>query len=179
MDWCELNLPSCREKILGFCAYQSADSLRLLDHEKIVEIESHVTEFGRSLIDELECCHSENYKKQRTFRFLPGHRSFLFSLSNYAQKFYEIYINQSVCKWNELNNESYSVVLKELIKTAQANANKGKHQNSYSDLIRYFCTFIFLTSGRACYEILSKNLPIPSTKTIRMYIKSQNLMELK
>lgn len=170
MEWCKLELPICLKKILIFCAYESVDSLRMLDKEKIAEVESHISEFGRCLLDELDCCHNERYKNQTTFKFLPGHRSILLSLSNYAQKIYEERINQNVSQLSEQNNEhskcSYSVILTELLKTAQNNAKKSKNQASYSDLIRYFCTFIYLTSGRACYEILYRNLPIPSTKTI-------------
>lgn len=163
MEWCKFNLPPCVKKILIFSAYDCESSLRLLNEEKIVELEKYISEFGRSIIDELDCCHSINYKNQKTFKFLPGHRSLLICLALYVQK--ETNIEKKVKKLPE-DHEQYSIILQELIKTAQVNANKAKNQASYSDIIRYFCTFVYLTSGRAAYDILQQNLPIPSTKTI-------------
>lgn len=172
MEW-PIELPICLRKILVFSAYDSENSLRLLDEVKISEIERYISECGRSVIDELDCCHSEKYKNQTTFRFLPGHRSILLNLSKHAHEFFEISVDQKY-RLNEQSNESYSVVLSELIKTAQNNSRKHKNKASYSEIIRYFCTFIYLTSGKACYEILHQNLPIPSVKTVRKYEFSLN-----
>lgn len=167
MEWCEIKLPLCVKKILIFSAYECANSLRLLNEEKIVEIEKYVSDFGRSIIDELNCCHSEKYRNQRTFKFLPGHRSLLMSHVSYAKKISEINFDKKVADLPKQCDEPYSVVLREWIKSAQINSKKPKNQASYSDVIRYFCTFVYLTGGRASYDILQRNLPIPSTKTIR------------
>lgn len=67
---------------------------------------------------------------------------------------------------NNDEQTEYSVILSQLIKTAERNKNKSKHANYYSDTIKYFSTYIFLLCGRTCYETLCRNLPIPSTKTI-------------
>lgn len=73
----------------------------------------------------------------------------------------------------ELDTGKFSVILTELLRTAEQNFKKSKHANQYNDIIKYFSTYIFLLCGRTCYETLHKNLPIPSTKTIRkQYIKS-------
>lgn len=60
----------------------------------------------------------------------------------------------------------YSVILTELLKTANNNFNKSKHAYQYNAIVRYFSTYVFLLCSRRCYETLNKNLPIPSTKTI-------------
>lgn len=66
--------------------------------------------------------------------------------------------------------EQYSVILTELIKTANKNKNRSKNGYQYEDIVKYFSTYIFLLCGRTCYETLNKNLPMPSTKTICKYI---------
>ena len=60
----------------------------------------------------------------------------------------------------------FSVILKELILTAIHNGNLSKNNAEYSDIIRYFSTYIYLIGGRSCYEVLSQNLPLPSRSTI-------------
>lgn len=164
MEWCEIELPVCLKKILSTSAYDCANSLRLLDAEKVAEIERYVSEFGRCVIDELNCCHSETYKKQKIFKFLPGHRAILMSLPSCAQK--NINNDQKLDQLKEKNSDVYSVFLTQLIETAQINAKKPKNKAIYSDIIRNFSTLIYLMSGRACYEVLHRNLPIPSTKTV-------------
>lgn len=172
MNWDKLEeivgeaLPICLKNILNLTAYDSINSLKCLNKEKICEIEQYVSEFGLSLLNELDCCHSEKYKNKTSFKFLPGHRSILMSLATYAQKISEVNIDQKVVKSTDQCDESYSIVLRELIKSAQINDKKSKHQANYSDIIKYFCSFVYLTAGRASYEILQRNLPIPSTKTI-------------
>lgn len=162
MEWFESELPVCLKKILSFTAYDCVNSLRLLDAEKVAEIERYVSEFGRCIIDNLDCCHSDKYKNQKTFKFLPGHRSILMSL---PQKI-EINNDKKLDQLKEKNSDVYSVILTQLIDTAQINAKKPKNKAIYSDIIRNFSTFIYLMSGRACYEVLHRNLPIPSTKTV-------------
>lgn len=162
MEW-PVDLPICLRKILDFSAYDNANSLRLTDEVQISEIEKYMTNFGRSVIDQLNCCHSEKYKNQTKFKFLPGHRSTLLNLSKQVQQFFDTNHEK---KSNTSKNETYSIVLSELIKSAEINAQKHKNKASYSDVIRNFSTFIYLTSGRACYEALHQNLPIPSVKTV-------------
>lgn len=59
--------------------------------------------------------------------------------------------------------------MRELIQTALQKENSGKNITRYSDIIRYFATYIFILCGRSCYEVLNKNLPLPSIPTVCMY----------
>lgn len=60
----------------------------------------------------------------------------------------------------------YSVVFNQMVDVLERNQGKSKNARQYNDAIKQFSTYIFLLCGRICYETLSKNLPMPSTKTI-------------
>lgn len=51
-----------------------------MQSDLIDEIEHNTHENLRKLINSLECCNAETYKKQTVFRFLPGHRNFILRL---------------------------------------------------------------------------------------------------
>lgn len=65
-----------------------------------------------------------------------------------------------------LNLNHRSVVLNELLKCSDENAQKNKHWAQYNQIIKDFFTYIYLLGVKNCYETLKANLPIPSTKTI-------------
>lgn len=67
------------------------------------------------------------------------------------------------------NHPSLPVILKEMIKTALRNAEYVKNHAQYSDIIRYFATYIYIIGGRSCYEVLYENLPLPSVSTVCKY----------
>lgn len=139
----------------------------MLCGKNINDMEEYVFENSQHIFKDLNCRHSEFYKTQATeqgkFKFLPGHRTLLLVLPSYVTKMSETRPNQI----NTLQEESFSVLLGELIKSAQNNAGKEKHHVRYTDIIRHFFTYVYLLCGRNCYETLNRNLPIPSTKTIR------------
>lgn len=163
-------VPLCVKMCLEFCAYDSLNVLKELNELKIVEIEEYITDCGQDMVNDLYCCHSEKYKKQTKFKFLPGHRSILKILPEKISGIFEnhnelrnLFLNTPV---NSEANKEFSVILNELIKSSQINAHKSKNHAEYSDTIRYFFTYVYLLSGKSAYETLQKNLPIPSTKTI-------------
>lgn len=166
-------LPKCIKVFLSTCGYDSMLSLKHLTNERIDEMEQFIErkrpEIMAKLPDDDDAVIV--YKKQNLFEFLPGHRSIISNIPNIIkdmQSQLKCVTNAVVEKDFENNDEQtkYSVILSELIKTAEMNKNKSKHANQYNDIIRYFSTYIFLLCGRTCYETLYKNLPIPSTKTI-------------
>lgn len=171
-DWFNLEnsmgekLPPCLKKILSFCAYDSINSLKQLNVEKVIDMEQYVSDYGHSILSELSCCHSEKYKSQKKFKFLPGHRSILLCLSHIIENS-NIDEKDNYSLSNGTPNESFSTILSELTKTAENNYKKPKNNASYCDTVRYFSTYIYLLGGKSCYETLQRNLPIPSTKTIR------------
>lgn len=79
---CKLNqsVPICIKRILGKCAYDSEMSLSELNEINLLRIESFAQESLRYVIDGLNCCHSETYRNQNIFQFIPGHRAFILAI---------------------------------------------------------------------------------------------------
>lgn len=168
MDWFEIenelgNIPSCIKTILNVSGYDCLASISELNEQKICELEQHITIHELNVIANLTCCHSEKYKKQQRFNFLPGHRATLRILPDAVEKILASRLRAS-------GSQSHTAILNELIKTSNTNSKKNKNHAEYSDMIKDFFTYIYLLSGKHCYETLNANLPIPSTKTICRYI---------
>lgn len=72
--------PACVKEILKYTAINSIGSLSKLNKETILDIEKCINESNKSVISGLNCCHSETYQNQDTFRFLPGHKCLLLSI---------------------------------------------------------------------------------------------------
>lgn len=72
--------PQCVKMLLEKAAYDRLCSLKAIDAAKIVDIEAYLSEHRLSWINDLTCCQSEDYKKQTTFHFLPGHKSIVLNI---------------------------------------------------------------------------------------------------
>lgn len=178
------NVPMCIKKILFSCGYDTLLSLQNISMETVERIEKHVNKHLRNIAQELDCCHKEFYMEQTVFKFLPGHCDLLITLSrvlstsaqdpayldsvkNIVQdiedepKYESFHFTKAI-----QNHSSLSVILKELIMTALRNGVKGNQNSQYTDVIRYFATYIYIIGGRSCYEVLYKNLPLPSISTV-------------
>lgn len=166
MNWTKVEeitgekFPMCTKEILNTCGYDTFGSLKCISEQSVQDIENHINTKSRATIEALKCCHSEYYKSLDEFKFIPGHKDLVISLSklNYL----------TIEKHDLLPESNCSFFLKEMVKTA---ATIGKKCSKYSDVIRWFATYIFLQCGRSCYELLNQNLPLPSTRTIRKYRK--------
>lgn len=167
-------LPAFLKVMLWKCGYDSMISLKELSSVTISELEKYIQNNRNKMftylltdlsIDLFESDSIKEYQGQAMFEFLPGHRHILLCLRNKIENMQQQVSTAKIAEYVETSVE-YSVILSELLETARMNAKKSKHANQYSDIIRYFSTYIFLLCGRTCYETLNKNLPIPSTKTI-------------
>lgn len=156
------NIPRCIKAALDICAYDTIFSLAEIDETHINDMEKCVNQNNFDRIKNLKCSHYDYYRNQVIFKFLPGHSAILSAFAKIVkQQFGQIY--PTVGKIPLVDERPF--VLQEMIKTADMNNDKSK--NSYSDVIRYFSTYVFLLCGRSCYELLHRNLPIPSISTIR------------
>lgn len=63
-------------------------------------------------------------------------------------------------------------VLNLLVKTAKENQKTKQNGYRYDDVIKKFSSYIFMLSGRLCYETLSKNIGLPSPSSISRYLKT-------
>lgn len=180
------NVPMFLKLLLWQCGYDCMLSLKQITNETLDRLEKYIEKNKNKILckimrdlDELKYCDDSlnSYKNQDVFEFLPGHRIILLGLRNNIENMQSHVFNDGFKCFDKLminagtnevrgNTGEYSVILTELLKTAKNNSNKSKHAYQYNDIVRYFSTYIFLLCGRTCYETLSKNLPIPSTKTI-------------
>lgn len=168
MDWTLIEniigkeLPLCLKKFLNSSGYDSLFSVEQLCDDGISEIERHLQN-NSDVLNELNCCYSEIYKNQKLFKLLPGHRAILRVIPKFAAQ-----LRKEPVEPRPISAENtHSVILSDLINTSDANSKRDPHHAVYSDLNRFFFTYIYILCGKLCYETLRKNIPIPSTKTIR------------
>lgn len=172
-------VPLFLKLILWKCGYDNIISLKYISMDSIEKLEKYIQDNNTKLFPEIleklvefhDCDDTITiYKEQSNFQFLPGHRSTLSSLPDIIKKkqtkLLNFQSNENVTDDCDRMTLEYSTIMKELIQSAKTNSNKSKHAYTYSDIIKYFSTYIFLLCGRTCYETLNRNLPIPSTKTI-------------
>lgn len=160
------NVPVCIKKILTSCGYNTLISLQSITSDSIARIESHINENCTDVIHELDCCYHDFYKAQKTFKFLPGHYDFLINLAKYIDNSSNVECDYFNLMKSVKNHSGFSKIMKELIFTSLQNDAVSKNNACYSDIVRYFATYIFTLCGRSCYEVLYQNLPLPSISTI-------------
>lgn len=146
---------------LILCGFDSLSSLSEINESYVAQMENHINEKHMEQIQTFNCCYSQYYKGLTVFRFLPGHVALILGIPKYVVSYKNAHRTSTL----ELNGK-YSFILEEMIRTAESNLYKDPNHAVYSDAIKYFSTYIFLQCGRSCYEMLRKNLPLPSVETI-------------
>lgn len=155
-------VPPCIKKILFESGYDSELCVKNLDEGKLIEVEKFIEDSRREILDEITCCFSDVYKKIKPFRFVPGHKILILELPNVIRENKETVEHPSENQYLEYA----STLLNELILASKQNFNKPATLHRYSDIIKYFSTYIYMLCGKNCYEILSHNLPIPKSSSI-------------
>lgn len=173
-------VPMFLKLLLWKTGYDSLLSVKQISTDAVKELEEYIQRKKNQIFPEIFAelnnfgndDHSlSGYNDQEVFEFLPGHRTILMSFRNNIENMQLQIVDQlrddaTYGTDQSMDIGKYSVILRELIKTADHNWNKSKYANQYNDVVKYFSTYIFLLCGKVCYETLNKNLPIPSTKTI-------------
>lgn len=97
------------------------------------------------------------------FSFLPGHRKLIRELGKKAAQ-YKIYMDAR--KENDVVFSDLSFIMQEMLKAAKQNKNLAPTSHRYSEALQWFSTYIYILSGKAAYEVLSNNLPLPQASTV-------------
>lgn len=142
-------------QILEKSGFDTKIALMTMDEEAIFQIENYVR-VNREILK------NTSYENDLNFQFKPGHRRFILELAKKAALLFQT-------KSKDVQESDFSFVLKMLIETAQRNSERDPKGYRYSESIRYFATYVYILCGKACYETLSENLPIPKAQTICMY----------
>lgn len=80
-------IPKCLVVILRSCGFDNALAVEFIDEKAIEEIEAHMRESGKVIIQGLDCCSCDTYKEQTLFEFTPGHKRTILAI---AQKTREL-----------------------------------------------------------------------------------------
>lgn len=152
-------------KVLIYILTESGyDSKAALTHFKCEDI-TYIEEFFNKNYERL--CSGllgSKYENIQPFKILPGHCVFLQNIPTYLKQ--DLKRDRPIS--NAVQNSSiFTCILKSLIETAESNSDRNPTGKRYDEIIRYFSTYLFLMSGKSCYETLSANLPIPQANTIR------------
>lgn len=136
-------------------------SIRGINQKTIEEIERYVHEKCKHLL--LNSVYDETENQAENFTFLPGHATVILQLPSLLKE-----LEGRTKKPSEinLNSKGLSFLMKELIKTAINNSSRDDKHHRFSGVIQNFAAYIFMLSGKSCYEILSQNLPLPQSSTI-------------
>lgn len=154
------HIPDCLIRLLKQGGYDNMFSIKLLNHE---------------LIDQLEVFANER-SPGTNFKILPGHRAALLALPKLVEQCEKNIDESNAMSQNRIQSYEHTVVdnkfsfiFSKLIETAQNNINKAPNHRRYSDEIHSFAMYLYIMGGKAAYEVLSKNIPLPQTSTIREF----------
>lgn len=142
-------------QVLSQCGYETEISISSITPDTIKEIEEYVNE-------DLSVLKNTSYENVFHFKLKPGHKSFILSLPNLIHRSKGANLDGiEKCKTSD-----FSHILQTFIKSAECCFDTPPNGVRYDDTCRYFSTYVYLMCGRACYETLNANLPIPHANTI-------------
>lgn len=148
----------CLKYILIRFGYDNKASLMCVNDERLTKLEEFI-QSDRSIVDELTCEHAEFYSSPTQFQFLPGHRAVL---SDWCQN----KINEVPDGMFTIENEAFSPTLREIIASALSNHTKPPNAHRFSKVLIDFSIYMYIMAGKACYETLCANLPLPKSGTV-------------
>lgn len=170
--WCNFTGCDCLKTILNDNGYDNTASLRHLNENELDRLENAINQ-QRQILHSLNCKHAETYKSQKNFKFLSGHR---ISVLKWCEALnIESNNTRSSNETFNVNNPAFSPILREMILFAVENFNKPPNTRRFtkpgSNLLMDFSIYIYIMAGKASYEIISSNLPLPQAKTIgKLYL---------
>lgn len=157
----------CIRHILFENGYDSLHSLRLLDETSLVSVENCVNEDRQRILQTIpQCVHSKTYLEQNSFKFLIGHK---IALLKWCKALDENEPQSSLSSTFSLHNSAFSPILRDMIIAALGNFDKPPNRRSYSSLLMDFGIYLYIMVGKASYEIIAANTPVPKAKTICEY----------
>lgn len=144
------------KEILRKNGFDSPEHLQGITEEHLNSLEGFISQNRKSSGDvSTQCEHANFYNdKSQNFKFLPGHRILLLDFHN------------SVHSSQTFEHPAFPILLQNMIETALNNHGKPDNRNRYPELLMDFAIYIYIMAGKACYEVISANLPLPAAVTI-------------
>lgn len=162
------NFPCCEciKSFLIKSAFDNIASLMCINDEVITKLEEHIDK-NRWMIDGLTCRHVELYRSSLAtsskFEFLLGHRAPLLYWCQNDLKSVERELERGTFT---LEDEAFTSILREMVTSALSNHKKPPNTHRFSQLLMDFAIYVYIMAGRACYEVISENLPLPKAGTV-------------
>lgn len=160
------NFPGCEclKSFLINSGYDNIPSLMCINNnEQLENLEKYIEE-NRWLTEKLSCEHVKSYGTLTKFQFLPGHRAIILNwCQNKLVPNNETLDETSTFK---LGDAAFSPILREIIASALSNHQKPPNSHRFSQLLMDFSIYTYIMAGRACYDILCANLPLPKSGTV-------------
>lgn len=162
-NWSIFRGCSCLKDILCKNGFDSPEYLDGLTEEQLDSFEESISQNRRNFGDvSVKCEHLDFYNNEsQKFKFLPGHRIFLLNFSKSIQSF-----SSTPSSNQSFEHPAFPILLRDMINTALNNHGKSVQNNRYPELLMDFAIYIYIMAGKACYEVISANLPLPSAVTI-------------
>lgn len=162
-------VPKCVQEILNCCGFNHLLSWTNFSDENLSEIVEYVRKFSHDKIKKFDCtrhgCTIAHYKNQKEFDLLPGHRNLIAEVAKYINKDLQENIHLPVPGETIKTHLGSTKMMEEMIQTDITNRG-SKHCSTYSEIMKYFATYLFIMCGRSCYDFLYQNLPLPSISTV-------------
>lgn len=162
--WNDFPCCVCLKSVLINFGYDNISSLMCINDEELTKLEKYVEE-DRSITKEITCEHAKSYGTSTQFKFLPGHRAVL--LDWCQNKLHSDEENSTFT----IKNAAFSPILRETIASALSNHSKPPNTHRFSKLLMQFAIYIYIMAGKACYEILCANLPLPKSGTVSKFFR--------
>lgn len=141
--------------------YDNTLAMREITDDEISIIERAV---GKKYEPVLETSrYYSEWNSSEPFMFLPGHRKLIKELGKEVAKFMAYVDTREKA---DIHFPDAPSILKEMIKSLKQNKNVSKSHRRYSEALQWFSAYIFILSGKAAYEILCSNLPMPQAPTV-------------
>lgn len=153
------------KEILCKFGFESSISIESLDDTQLAEIENGV---NHQLIQDLgsKCDHIKTYESQAKFHFLLGHKILLQKWIKTVIKFHSDFMSSQTFK---KNHAAFSPTLRSMIDAALVNYGRTSNARKFSKNLMDFAIYLYISAGKASYEILCANLPLPKGNTISKY----------
>lgn len=148
-------LPKFVVDVLKTCAFTNITSLKEINSEIVNEIEEFCNENQELLSNSMI---GTVYEHMKPFKFLPGHRLLILKLPKYCEDF------STETPSDDLPSDS--TAMRALKENARVNLSRAESGKRYNMISKTYAIYLYLMAGKACYESICANLPLPKADTV-------------
>lgn len=156
-------IPKLIVDILTNTGYDTPWAIQSIKCEQILKIECHINAKSSRFENIFK---GTVYEEVTPFELLPGHEAMVLNLPKVYEQMKMVEKVIQPKKDDERDKSNYSVVLKSLIETVEKNKFREPKGRRFDEPIHSYATYLYLMSGKACYQSLCANLPIPQADTV-------------